>query len=65
MATLAIQINSMVEHLHESEQALLFEIVKRFLPDDVATPDDLADIAAARDEYRRGTTISDEDIDWS
>jgi len=55
----------MVEHLHESEQALLFEIVKRFLPDDVATPDDLADIAAARDEYRRGTTISDEDIDWS
>ena len=65
MATLAMQINSVVENLHEPDQALVLEIVKRFLPDDVATEDDLAAIAIARDEYRRGETISEEDIDWS
>jgi len=65
MATLAMQINNVVENLYEQDQALVLEIVKRFLPDDVATEDDLAAIAIARDEYRRGETISEEDIDWS
>jgi len=61
------QINIMVEQLDEREQMLIFEIVKRFLSsdfaDDAATPEDLADIAAAREEYRRGETINHNDID--
>jgi len=31
----------------------------------VATPDDLAAIAIAREEYRRGETISESAIDWN
>jgi len=64
MTTLALQINTMVEQLHEPEQALVLEIVKRFLPDDTATPDDLAAIVVAREEYRLGETIKDVDINW-
>ncbi|MCL2108031.1 MAG: hypothetical protein FWH20_01620 [Oscillospiraceae bacterium] len=64
MANLTKQITSMVENLHESEQILVLEIVRRFLPDDVATPEDLADIAIARAEYLRGEVVNHNDIDW-
>ena len=64
MPTVAIQISNMIEHLHEPEQILVLEIIKRFLPDDIATPEELAAIAAAREEYRRGETVREEDIDW-
>lgn len=40
------------------------EIVRRFLPDDIATPDDLEVIQAARAEYARGQTIPHESINW-
>ena len=63
--TILNQINYMVEQLTESEQLIIYEVVKRFMPDDVATPDDLRDIAAAREEYRLGETFSDRDIDWT
>ena len=62
--SVAMQINHMVEQLQESEQSLVLEIVRRFLPDDVATPDELLAIADARAEYWRGETVAMEDIDW-
>ena len=65
MAALVKQINTMVEQLHEPEQVLVLEIVKRFLPDDVAKPDDLIAIASAREEYRCDETVRHDDIDWS
>ena len=40
------------------------KIIKRFLPDDVATTEDLAHIAKAREEYRQGEAISEEAINW-
>ena len=64
METVAVQISNMVTQLNEPEQLLVLEIVKRFLPDDVATEDDLAIIAAAREEYRLRETITLEDINW-
>jgi len=51
--------------LSEQEQALVFELIKRLAPDDVATQADLAAHDAAMDEYRRGETVSDADIDWN
>jgi len=38
--------------------------MKKFLPDNVATAQDLRDIALAQEEYRRGETTSHDDIDW-
>ena len=64
MAVLAKQITEMVEQLQEPEQVLVFEIVKRFFPDDVATSYDLEDIVVAREEFRNGETVNHDDIDW-
>ena len=36
----------------------------KLIPDDVATPDDLADIAKANEEFARGEYVRHEDIDW-
>ena len=63
--TLAQRINNMVELLHEPEQGLIYELVKRLVPDDVATPDDFAAHNKAVTEYYRDETISDSNIDWS
>ena len=59
------RIKAALEGLPEQEQILLFEIVKRFVPDDIATADDLAAIEAARAEYARGETVSHEGINWN
>ena len=64
MVTIKEQISDMVEQLQEPEQILIFEIVKRFLPDDVATLDDLKAIAVAHEEFINGETVSHNDIDW-
>lgn len=54
----------MLDYLPEAEQVIIFEIVKRFVPDDVATADDLEAIQAARREYANGETVSHEAINW-
>ena len=54
----------MIDLLPESEQLLLLEIVRRFLPDDVASYEDLEDIRQARLEYRNGETVPHDAVNW-
>jgi hypothetical protein len=54
----------MIDHMPEQEQVLLLEIARRFLPDDVATEDDLEAIRLADEEFERGEFFKDEDIAW-
>ncbi len=65
MSPIRNQLVEMIDCLPDQEQVLVFEIVKRFMPDDVATADDLRAIQAAQAEYENGETISHNDIDWS
>ena len=65
MSPIRKQLDDMINCLPEQEQLLLFEVVKRFVPDDVATATDLEDIQSARTEYARGETVSHENIDWN
>ncbi|MDR1588767.1 MAG: hypothetical protein LBS51_01075 [Oscillospiraceae bacterium] len=58
------QIGFIVEQLPETEQRLILELVKLINTDDVLTPQDLADIEAARTEHARGETTPDRKIDW-
>ncbi len=64
MSPVRNQLVQMIDCLPDQEQLLLFEIVKRFVPDDVATPDDLKDIYMARTEYANGETIDHNIINW-
>ena len=54
----------MNESSNEMEGINAVEFMKRFLPDHVATAEDLRDIEIAREEYAKGETTSHDDIDW-
>ena len=43
----------------------LFNVMVRFIPDDVALPDEIESHAVAMAEYQRGEIFGDEDIDWN
>ncbi|MCL1787270.1 MAG: hypothetical protein FWG38_04725 [Defluviitaleaceae bacterium] len=62
--TVARQIHYITDILEEPEQVLVLEIMKRFLPDYVATEEDLEDIARAKKEFVAGKTVSFNDVDW-
>ena len=64
MSPIREQLVGVIDCLPETEQSLLLEIARRFLPDDVATPDDLADIRQARAEYAGGLTVPHSAINW-
>lgn len=64
MSPIREQLVGVIDCLPEAEQSLLLEIARRFLSDDVATPDDLNEIQAARKEYASGQTISHGAINW-
>ena len=64
MSPVREQLVGVIDCLPETEQSLLLEIARRFLPDDIATPDDLDAIREARAEYARGQTIPHEAINW-
>lgn len=65
MSPIREQLVGVIDHLPEAEQSLLLEIAYRFLPDDVATADDLEAIRAAREDNDNGRTISHEEINWN
>ena len=62
MSANARKIADMVELLPEHEQGLILDLVSRLIPDDVATPQDLADIEEARRDYANGETVRLEDL---
>lgn len=57
----------LMEHVPDSEMNILLEVIRRFVPDpdDIATPEDIAECEQAMREYKAGLTVSHEDIDWS
>ncbi|MCL2321067.1 MAG: hypothetical protein FWC47_03050 [Oscillospiraceae bacterium] len=50
--------------LTEREQNLIFELIKSLIPDDVATPDDIAVHVSAIQDYRDGEFVKHEEINW-
>lgn len=64
MSPVREQLVEMIDCMPEQEQVLLFEIAKRFVSDDIASADDLAAIAAAREDLANGETVSHNAINW-
>jgi len=65
MSPVRERLVGMIDCLAEPEQLLMLEIIKRFVPDDIATPDDLEAIRIADEEFARGEFVRHEDIDWN
>ena len=53
-----------IDQLPETEQVILLQVAMRFVPDDVATDEDILDIKQADEEFLRGEFFTDDDIDW-
>lgn len=64
MSAVKEQLVQVINILPEQEQTLLFEIAKRFVYDDIATPDDLEAVEQARREHAAGETVSHSAINW-
>ena len=58
------QLLDVIDILPETDQALLLEIARRFLPDDIATPDDLEAHKIAVKEYANGETVPHDAVNW-
>lgn len=65
MSPIREQLADVIDCLPEAEQTLLLEIARRFVRDDVATPDDLHAIQAARAEYAQGKAVPHSAINWN
>jgi hypothetical protein len=48
----------------EEKQRMAYDFIESLLPDDVASPDDIAAHHAAMEEYRRGETVASKDVEW-
>ncbi len=64
MSPVRNQLVEIIDCLQEEDQTLLLEIARRFVPDDIATPDDMSAINAARAEYANGEAVSHDAINW-
>lgn len=64
MSPIRKQLVDVIDCLPEEEQSLLLEIARRFLPDDMATPDDLEAHREAMEEYANGETIPHGAVNW-
>lgn len=64
--SLAQQINSIVEQMPETKQALLLALVRTMVsPDDILSEEDIADIGEARAEFVLDESVRHEDINWN
>ena len=63
--SISTQISYIAERLDEPEQVLILELMKRLLPDDIATAEDLRDISVAKNELINGEAVDFNDIDWT
>lgn len=58
------QLVEMIGFVPETELPVLLEVVRRFVPSEAATPDDLEAHRIAMEEYAAGQTISHDAINW-
>ncbi len=58
------RLHTLIDMVEETGLDTLYNVMIRFIPEDEPLPDEIAAHAAALEEYRRGETVSMEDINW-
>ena len=59
------QLHELIDIVDASELGVLFHLLMKFVPDDVATPDEEEAILLAEEELAQGETVSHSEIDWN
>jgi hypothetical protein len=60
--TIDQRIHELIDLIPDHSKPVILDIISHYIPDDVATPEDIRDIEEAREEYRRGEAVSMEDV---
>jgi hypothetical protein len=60
--TIDQRIHELIDLIPEHSKPVILDIISHYIPDDMATPEDIRDIEEAREEYRRGEAVSIEDV---
>jgi hypothetical protein len=60
--TIDQQIYELIGLIPEHSKPVILDIISHYIPDDVATPQDIRDIEDARKEYERGATVSLDEV---
>jgi hypothetical protein len=69
--TYSKQAKKALEHLDVPTKQRIWKAINklpvmiRFIPEDEALPDEVASHAVAAEEYRRGETFTDSEINWN
>jgi hypothetical protein len=64
METTRQQLHTLVDMVEETGFNDIYDFMVRFVPEDEALPDEIISHEIAMEEYRRGETIRQEDINW-
>ena len=64
MNTTRQDLHTLVDMVEEVGLDTLYNVMIRFIPEDEAMPDEIASHAIAVEEYRRGETFTDSEINW-
>ena len=64
MSAIRQQLHTLVDIIDEAGLETLYNVMVRFVPDDVATPDEVEAIEQAREEFARGEFYRDDEINW-
>jgi len=59
------QLRDIIDVIDSNELGVLYQVLIKFIPEAVPMPDEIEAIRLGRDEFRRGETVSHDEIDWS
>ena len=58
-------IHNAIDLVEDTQLDILYKVICQFIPEDVATPDEIEAIIAGRAEIAGGDFVSYDEIDWS
>ncbi len=58
------RLHTLIDMVEKTGLDTLYNVMIRFIPEDEPLPDEISAHANALEEYRRGETVSMEDINW-
>ncbi|MCL2605153.1 MAG: hypothetical protein FWD90_11800 [Defluviitaleaceae bacterium] len=59
------QLRDIIDVVNSNELGVLYQVLIKFIPETMPTPDEVEAIRLGRDEIRRGETVGHDEINWN
>lgn len=57
-------LHALIDVVDDTEIETLYRVLIKFVPEDIATPDEVKAINEAQEQFKKGEYVSHEDINW-